>query len=264
MINENIPGISPYDIPSMRDHVSPEEWAMRVDLAVAYRLVAHFKMDDLIYNHISVRVPGPEEHFLINPYGLAYEEMTASSLIRIDLEGNIVGSADAGYGVNRAGFVIHSCIHRARPDVGCVIHTHTPAGMAVSALECGLLPLTQTSMFFGKVAMHDYEGVAVDLAEQERLVRDLGDATGMILRNHGLLTVGPTISEAFTAMYWLERGCQAQAMAMACNTPLRQPPPEVVQLTNFLYKPETRRRFGLLEWPALVRMMERRDPSFAN
>ncbi|MDH2237234.1 class II aldolase/adducin family protein [Pigmentiphaga sp. GD03639] len=238
------------------------EWATRVDLAACYRLVAHFRMDDLIYNHISARVPGAHGHFLINPYGMAYEEITASSLIKIDLDGNVVDDGGQDYGVNHAGFVIHSAVHRARPEVDCVIHTHTPAGMAVSALECGLLPLSQTAMFFGRVAMHEYEGVVVDLGEQQRLVADLGDSQAMILRNHGLLTVGPSIAEAFTAMYWLERACQAQAMAMACNAPLHLPAPAVVELTNHLYKPTTRRPFGLLEWPALLRLLDRRDDSY--
>lgn len=238
------------------------EWKARVDLAAYYRLVAHFKMDDLIYNHISARVPGTHGHFLINPYGMAYEEITASSLIKIDLDGNVVDDGGQDYGVNHAGFVIHSAVHRARPEVDCVIHTHTPAGMAISALECGLLPLSQTSMFFGQVAMHEYEGVVVDLGEQQRLVADLGDSQAMILRNHGLLTVGPSIAEAFTAMYWLERACQSQAMAMACNTPLHLPAPPVVELTNHLYKPTTRRPFGLLEWPALLRLLDRRDKSY--
>jgi len=247
-----------------RADMDEAEWKARVDLAACYRLVAHFKMDDLIYNHISARVPGAHGHFLINPYGMAYEEITASSLIKIDLDGNVVDDGGQDYGVNHAGFVIHSAVHRARPEVDCVIHTHTPAGMAVSALECGLLPLSQTSMFFGQVAMHEYEGVVVDLGEQQRLVADLGDSQAMILRNHGLLTVGPSIAEAFTAMYWLERACQAQAMAMACNTPLHLPTPEVVQLTNHLYKPSTRRPFGLLEWPALLRLLDRRDNSYRN
>ncbi|MDX3906269.1 MAG: class II aldolase/adducin family protein [Pigmentiphaga sp.] len=244
--------------------IGEAERQVRVDLAACYRLVAHFKMDDLIYNHISARVPGAGEHFLINPYGMAYEEITASSLIKIDLEGRVVDDRGQSYGINHAGFVIHSAVHRARPDVECVIHTHTPAGMAISALACGLLPLTQTAMFFGKVAVHDYEGVVVDLGEQQRIVEDLGDSQAMILRNHGLLTVGPSIAEAFTAMYWLERACQAQAMAMACNTPLHLPGEEVVRLTNHLYKPETRRRFGLLEWPALLRLLDRRDPSYRD
>ena len=252
------------NITTTRAGVGEAEWKVRVDLAACYRLVAHFGMDDLIYNHISARVPGADEHFLINPYGMAYEEITASSLVRIDLDGNVVDDGGQGYGVNHAGFVIHSAVHRARPDVDCVIHTHTPAGMAVSALECGLLPLTQTAMFFGKVAMHEYEGVVVDLGEQRRIVDDLGDSQAMILRNHGLLTVGPSIPEAFTAMYWLERACQAQAMAMACNTPLHLPASAVVELTNHLYKPTTRRPFGLLEWPALLRLLGRRDNSYRN
>jgi len=252
------------NITTTRAGVGEAEWKVRVDLAACYRLVAHFGMDDLIYNHISARVPGADEHFLINPYGMAYEEITASSLVRIDLDGNVVDDGGQGYGVNHAGFVIHSAVHRARPDVDCVIHTHTPAGMAVSALECGLLPLTQTAMFFGKVAMHEYEGVVVDLGEQRRIVDDLGDSQAMILRNHGLLTVGPSIPEAFTAMYWLERACQAQAMAMACNTPLHLPASAVVELTNHLYKPTTRRPFGLLEWPALLRLLDRRDNSYRS
>lgn len=248
----------------VRDRVSEAEWGLRVDLAAAYRLVAHHGMDDLIYNHISVRIPGDDEHFLINAYGLMYEEMTASSLVKIDMAGHFVDEPAHAYGVNRAGFVIHSAVHRARPDVGCVIHTHTPAGMAVSALECGLLALTQTSMFFDRVPVHEYEGVAVDLDEQQRIVTDLGPHQAMILRNHGLLAVGPTIAEAFTAMYWLERACQAQLMAMACNAPLHTPPEPVVRHTNHLYKPTTRRPFGLLEWPALLRMLDRRDPSYRD
>lgn len=248
----------------VRQRVSAEEWTLRVDLAAAYRLVAHYAMDDLIYNHISVRVPGEEEHFLINAYGLMYEEMTASSLVKIDMDGHFVDEPPHGYGVNRAGFVIHSAVHHARRDVACVIHTHTPAGMAVSALECGLLPLTQTAMFFEQVPIHEYEGVAVDLDEQRRIVEDLGPHQGMILRNHGLLAVGPSVAEAFTAMYWLERACQAQLMAMACNTPLKVPPDQVVRHTNHLYKPTTRRPFGLMEWPALLRMLDRRDPSYRD
>ncbi|MGD9945414.1 MAG: class II aldolase/adducin family protein [Burkholderiaceae bacterium] len=257
-------GGSPYRYPQVRAAVSAGEWALRVELAAAYRLIAHYGMDDLIYNHISARIPGTEEHFLINAYGPLYRQMTASSLIKIDLDGNIVETPPHDFGVNRAGFVIHAAIHRARPDVGCVIHTHTPAGMAVSALECGLLPLTQTAMYFDAVPVHEYEGVAVDLDEQARIVADLGPHRALLLRNHGLLTAGATIAEAFTTMYWLERACQAQAMAMACNTPLHLPPAEVVKKTNHLYRPETRRRFGLLEWPALLAMLDAADPSFRD
>ena len=227
---------------SLKDSVSPEEWAMRVDIAACYRLVAMFNLNDLIYNHISGRVPGEEGHFLINPYGYAYEEVTASSLLKIDFEGKVVLDSGTGYGVNLAGFVIHSAIHKARHDVACVIHTHTPAGMAVSALKCGLMPLTQNAMFFGRMGYHDYEGPAIDMAEQQRLVRDLGAGAAMILRNHGLLTAGGTVSEAFVTMHWLERACQAQVMAMACNTELNHPSPETVQLTNERYLPGQRRK----------------------
>ena len=170
----------------MRDRVSNEEWLARVDLAACYRLVHHYGMDDLVYNHISARVPGEEGHFLINAYGMMYDEITASSLVKIDFEGKVVLDSGTGYGINHAGFVIHSAVHKGRPDIGCVIHTHSIAGMAVSALDCGLLPLTQTAMYFDGVGMHDYESVAIDLDEQKRLVRDLGNFKAMILRNHGL------------------------------------------------------------------------------
>src|SRR5204862_3514 len=166
--------LSELQVASMRERVSREEWATRVDLAACYRLVHHYGMDDLVYNHISARVPGEEGHFLINAYGMTYDEISASSLVKIDFDGKIVQDSGTGYGINHAGFVIHSAIHRARHDVACVIHTHTPAGMAVSAMDCGLLPLTQNSMFFSSVGMHGYEGPAVDLDEQKRLVTDLG------------------------------------------------------------------------------------------
>jgi ribulose-5-phosphate 4-epimerase/fuculose-1-phosphate aldolase len=247
---------------SLKDSVSPEEWAMRVDIAACYRLVAMFNLNDLIYNHISGRVPGEDGHFLINPYGYAYEEVTASSLLKIDFDGKVVLDSGTGYGVNLAGFVIHSAIHKARHDVACVIHTHTPAGMAVSALKCGLMPLTQNAMFFGRMGYHDYEGPAIDMDEQQRLVRDLGAGAAMILRNHGLLTAGGTVSEAFVTMHWLERACQAQVMAMACNTELNHPSPETVQLTNERYLPGQRRKITELEWPAMLRMLDRRDPSY--
>jgi len=249
---------------SIRSEVSPEEWAMRVDVAACYRLVALHGMNDLVYNHISGRVPGEDGHFLINPYGYAYEEVTASSLVKVDFDGNIVLDSGTGCGINQAGFVIHSAIHKARHDVDCVIHTHSPAGMAVSALKCGLLPLTQNAMFFGKLGYHDYESVAIDLEEQARLVRDLGDACAMILRNHGLITAGRTVCEAFVTMHWLEKACQAQVMAMACNTELNHPPAEVVRLTNQRYMPGQRRKITELEWPAMLRMLDRRDSSFRS
>ena len=196
--------LSELKIPSMRSKVSAAEWQARIDLAACYRLIALFGMNDLIYNHATVRVPDEEGHFLINAYGYAYEEVTASSLIKIDLDGNIVLDSGTGYGINRAGFVIHSAVHGARHDVGCVIHTHSAAGMAVSALQCGLLPLTQNAMFFGEIGYHDYEGPAVDLDEQKRLIHDLGDRAALILRNHGLLTAGKTVCDAFVTMHCLK------------------------------------------------------------
>jgi ribulose-5-phosphate 4-epimerase/fuculose-1-phosphate aldolase len=246
----------------MRSRVSNEEWQTRVDLAACYRLVHHYRMDDLVYNHISARVPGEEGHFLINAYGMTYDEITASSLVKIDFDGKVVQDSGTGYGINHAGFVIHSAVHRGRPDVACVIHTHTPAGMAVSAMECGLLPLTQNAMFFSGVGYHDYEGPAVELEEQKRLVTDLGGHVAMVLRNHGLLAVGATIPEAFITMYWLERACQAQVFAM--NTKLRMPEPQTVRTTNERYKPGQRRKIGELEWAGLLRLIERRYPGFRD
>jgi ribulose-5-phosphate 4-epimerase/fuculose-1-phosphate aldolase len=250
-------------IPSLRDKVSPAEWRLRVDLAACYRLVALYGMSDLTYNHISARIEGTDE-FLINSFGLLYEEMTASSLIKVDHEGKVLAKPDLPYGVNPAGFVLHSAVHEARPEVGCVIHTHSVAGMAVSAMKCGLLPLTQTSMRFAKVAYHDYEGVVLDLDEQARLVRDLGDCEAMILRNHGLLVVGATIPEAFNALYRLERACQSQLLAMAATDALIVPPPELVASTARQYQPGVRRRFGLMEWPAMLRKLDRIDPTYRS
>lgn len=248
---------------------SKEEWELRVDLAACYRLVAHYGMDDLFATHISARVPGKEEHFLINPFGMMYEEITASSLIKIDLAGNIIANANPEYGVNLPGYVIHGAIHGARHDVQCVLHTHTNAGMAVSTLKCGLLPLTQTAMRWGKIAYHDFEGVVVDKNEQKRLVDNLGDAEVLILRNHGLLAVGITIGQAFNSIYRLERACQTQLLAMACNSEINMPPQEVIARSNaqltVMPSPDAsgkRRAHGSLEWPALKRMLDRRDPSY--
>lgn len=248
----------------VREQVSAEEWETRVNLAACYRLMHEFGMVEMIANHISARVPGTTDEFLINPYGVLYEEMTASSLIKIDLDGNILFNA-TDYGINRAGYVIHSAIHAARHDVACVIHTHTLAGMAVSAMKTGLLPIAQTSMRWAQgVSYHDYEGIAIDLEERERLVRDLGTNDAMILRNHGLLTCGPSIPECFNNMYRLERACQLQVMALSCRTELSLPPREVVEETWRLFQPGVRRRFGLLEWPALLRKLDRIDPSYRD
>ena len=250
---------------NVKDSVSGLEWQTRVDLAACYRLMPLFGMSDLVYNHITARVPGPDERLLINPYGFMYEEITASSLVAIDLTGKVLLNPHGDdYGINQAGYVIHSAIHAAREDVQCVIHTHSRAGMAVSALKCGLLPLTQSAMRFGGVTYHDYEGVAVDTDERERLARDLGDSEVMILRNHGLLTVGADIAQAFNAMYWLEMACRAQVDAMACNTELNLPAPAVIEKTAHLFKPQTRRPYGVMEWPAMLRYLDRRDPSYRS
>jgi len=250
------------DIPCIKDRVSPEEWATRVDLAACYRLVDLYGMSDLIANHISARVPGEPGHFLINAYGMLYDEITASSLIKIDLDGEIIERPPFDYGVNRAGFVIHAAIHRARHDALCVIHTHTAAGMAVSSLECGLLPLNQTAMRFAHVAYHDYEGVVLDLGEQARLVADLGQCDLMILRNHGLLVVGQTIAQAFNHIHRAELACRTQVMAMGCGAPLVTPSETVIEKTFQAYQPNVRRPFGVLDWPALRRKLDRLDPSY--
>jgi ribulose-5-phosphate 4-epimerase/fuculose-1-phosphate aldolase len=256
--------LSQLQVPSLRSSVSPQEWQARVDLAACYRLVHHYRMDDLVYNHISARVPGEEGHFLINAYGMTYDEISASSLVKIDFDGKVVQDSGTGYGINLAGFVIHSAVHRGREDVACVIHTHTPAGMAVSAMKEGLLPLTQNAMYFGGIGYHDYEGPAVDLDEQKRLVSDLGPHEAMILRNHGLLSVGRTIPEAFVTMYWLERACQAQTLAVSSQKDLLLPGSDVVKTTNDRYKPGQRRRIGELEWNGLLRLLERRYPGFRD
>ena len=259
--------LKPSKVANLRSKVSPQEWQARVDLAAAYRLVDLYGMSDLIANHISVRVPGEHDAFLINAYGLLYEEITASSLLKIDHEGKILAKPDFGdldYGVNRAGFVIHSAIHMGKPDVACVMHTHTWAGMAVSTMECGLLPNTQTSMRFAKISYHDYDGVVIDTAAREALVKSLGDNNAMILRNHGLLTTGATIPEAFNAMHRLELSCKTQIAAMSCNTKLKEVPADVVESTYMNYQPHVRRPFGLLDWPALLRKLDRIDPGFRD
>ncbi|MGE5094442.1 MAG: class II aldolase/adducin family protein [Betaproteobacteria bacterium] len=250
---------------SMKDRCSPEEWKARVDLAACYRLVAHYGMSDMMANHISARVPGEDGAFLINAYGMLYEEITASSLIKIDVEGNVLARPDFGdldYGINKAGYVIHGAVHRARHDVACVIHTHTWAGMAVSALECGLLPITQTAMRFLRIGYHDYQGVVLDRQEEASLLRDLGDGEALVLRNHGLLTVGRTIGEAFNWMHRLELACRSQLAAMASGARLVSVPPEVIEATYMNYQPQARRPYGVMEWPALLRRLDRLDPGY--
>jgi ribulose-5-phosphate 4-epimerase/fuculose-1-phosphate aldolase len=245
---------------NVRDKVSPEEWETRVNLAACYRLVDKFGMTDLIYNHITARIPGTEDHLLINLYGMLYKEITASSLVKIDVEGNILTKPDTDYGINVSGYVIHGAIHKARPEVKCVLHTHTRAGIAVSVMKCGLLPMSQTSMrFVGHIGYHDYEGPAVNLAERERLVRDLGPHDALVLRNHGLLTCGDTIQQAFNTMYNLELSCRSQVDAMAARTELTLPPEEVLAHTATMYQPGTRRPYGVLEWHAMRRLLDAED-----
>jgi ribulose-5-phosphate 4-epimerase/fuculose-1-phosphate aldolase len=243
------------DFKCVRDAVSPEEWQTRVELAACYRLVDKFGMSDLIYNHITASIPGTD-HLLINLYGLLYKEITASSLVKIDLAGNILSKPDTDYGINKSGYVIHGAIHEARPDVKCVIHTHTRAGMAVASMKCGLLPLTQTSMrFVGHIGYHDFEGPAINLEERVRLVRDLGAHDAMVLRNHGLLTCGATIQQAFNTLYQLEMSCRAQVDTMVAGAEITLPPKEVLEHTAHLYQPGTRRPYGVLEWPAMIRLL---------
>ena len=254
-------------ISSMKGRCSAAEWQARVDLAACYRLVDLYGMSDMMANHISSHVPGQKGAFLINAYGMMYEEITASSLIKIDFDGEILAKPDFGaldYGINRAGYVIHSAIHRARHEVDCIIHTHTIAGMAVSAMKAGLMPFAQTAMRFIDIGYHEYEGVAIELDEQARLVRDLGDREAMILRNHGLLVVGGSIPQAWDNIFRLERACQLQVTALSCNTELTLPPRRIVEEASHLYQPGVRRKFGILEWPALIRKLDSIDPTYRD
>jgi len=231
----------------------------RLNLAACYRLIAHFGMDDLIYTHISARVPGSPGHFLINPYGMMFHEITASSLVKIDYDGNLVEPAQ--HPVNYAGFVIHSAIHAARPDVTCVLHTHTRAGVAVSCLKEGLLSLNQFSAgFYNRVGYHDYEGIATNLDERQRLVRDVGDKRVLILRNHGLLTAGRSVPEAFQLMYYLEQSCRVQMDLMASRGSINPLSDEVSEYTA--RQCETGTQHGEREWPALLRLLDAKDPSY--
>jgi ribulose-5-phosphate 4-epimerase/fuculose-1-phosphate aldolase len=246
----------------LRDRVSADEWQRRVDLAAAYRLVAHYGWDDLIFTHISARVPGPEHHFLINPYGMMFAEITASSLVKVDLDGKIVEPTP--YFVNPAGFTIHSAVHAAREDAHCVLHLHTTPGVAVSAHEDGLLPLNQTAMLLiDELAYHEYEGVALDLDERPRLVADLGAKSAMLLRNHGTLTVGPTVASAFLTMYFLERACATQVATLAGNPKIHWPSAEVQALVT-KQAAYGRDMLDTLAWTPLLRMLDRTDPSFRD
>ncbi|OLB48612.1 MAG: class II aldolase [Candidatus Rokubacteria bacterium 13_2_20CM_2_70_11] len=252
-----------HDIPSLRDKVSPEEWAVRVDLAACYRLVAHYGWEDLIFTHITARVPSTEDQFLINPYGMFFDEITASSLVKIDVHGNTI--QDSPYPVNPAGFVIHSAIHAARHDAKCVLHTHTLNGVAVSAQRAGLLPISQHSIsVLASLGYHDFEGPALRDDEKPRLVADLGDRTSLILRNHGLLTVGETVADAFVAMYYLETSCAIQVRAQSGGGELIPVPKDIIETTyaQVMTAGRSRGSRSMLVWPGLLRRLDRRDPSY--
>ena len=260
---DGVAAMAQIDIPSLQGKVSDEEWAIRVDLAAAYRMVAHYGWDDIIFTHLSARIPGPEHHFLLNPYQLMFEEVTASSLVKVDIHGNPVEPTP--FITNPAGFVIHSAVHMARDDAMAVMHLHTPHGQAASAHEEGLLPLTQTAMLVrDEVAYHDFEGVAVDADERERLVADLGDKRAMLLRNHGTLALGRTVGEAFVTLYFLERACEAQVMALTAGDALNRPPQGSLEVTAEQGKAGLMITANLLAWPALKRKAYRLDPSFAT
>lgn len=248
--------------------IDPKEWDLRVQLAAAYRIVDHLGWSELIWTHTTVRVPGPQHHFLMNPYGFRFDEIRASNLVKVDVEGNIIG--DQSQEVNPAGFVIHSAIHMARRDVHCVMHTHTVAGMAVAALHSGLLPISMYALgYYERVAYHDFEGPSIELDERQRIAADLGSKNLLILRTHGLLTCGATVAQAFVRMYRLERACQVQLAAQSTNSPLIIPPRNVCQTSaersdNFLAAEGDKgySRVANPEFAALVRLMDKKDPSY--
>jgi len=248
---------------SIRDLVSDEEWQLRVDLAACYRIIAMHGWDDLVFTHVSARIPGPDEHFLINAYGMLFEEMTASSLVKVDVQGEKV--LESPNAINPAGFVIHSAVHQARPDVGCVVHTHSKAGVAVSAQADGLQPISQTSLFaYATLAYHDYEGVALNDDEKPRLVNDLSDKNCLMLRNHGLLTTGPSIADAFLLMYVFETACQIQLLAQSTNADLIKVPQPIVDGIQAQAEQVTRGLGGQLIWPGLLRKLDRVDTSYRH
>ena len=243
--------------------MSPEEWQLRVDLAACYRLVALFGWDDLVFTHISARLPGPEHHFLINPYGHLFEEITASSLVKIDLEGRKI--EDSPHDINPAGFTIHSAIHAARPDARCVLHVHSMNGIAVSAQKAGLLPISQqATVVLASLAYHDYEGIALRDDEKPRLVRDLGDRNFLVLRNHGLLTVGETIADTFLAMYVFEAACMIQVRAQSGGGDLLPVDPRIVAGVRAAVREVTRSLGGGIAWPGLLRRLDRVNPGYRD
>jgi ribulose-5-phosphate 4-epimerase/fuculose-1-phosphate aldolase len=247
------------------NRISETEWQARVELAAAYRLVHHYGWTELIYNHISYELPGEKGVFLTNPFGLAYHEVTASNLVKIDIEGNML--SDTVHRINRAGFVIHSAIHKARPDARCVLHTHSRASLAISCLEEGLMPMTQSGLqFYNRVSYHDYEGFSVHLDEQERLARDLAKNNAFILRNHGVLTVGETIGKAFQRMYYLEQACEVQLDVLRTGRPPRLPPPDVCEVTARRWEESASDATANddIEWAALLRLVDRFYPDYRN
>jgi ribulose-5-phosphate 4-epimerase/fuculose-1-phosphate aldolase len=245
----------------VRRSISAEEWQVRVDLAACYRMVAHLGWDDLVFTHISARVPGPEHHFLINPYGFLFDEVTASSLVKVDLAGNKV--LNSPYTINPAGYIIHSAVHEVREDAHCVLHVHTREGVAVSCQEQGLLPISQISLVAtSSIAYHNYEGIALNPAEKARLVADLGHSNFMILRNHGLLTCGRSVAEAFLFMYSLQRACETQLMAQASGAKLIPVPQPVVDGFQAMAEAVLRNIGADIAWPGVLRKLDRLDPSF--
>lgn len=249
------------ETPSVKDQVSKEEWQRRCDLAAAYRLVRLFGWDDLVFTHISARVPGPEHHFLINPYGFLFEEITASSLVKVDLDGKPVMKTP--HFINPAGFTIHSAVHAAREDAHCVMHVHSLNGIAVSAQKGGLLPISQQSLFvLASLGYHDYEGVALNAEEKPRLVRDLGDKAFLMLRNHGLLTAAPTVADAFLAMYLFEAACMIQVRAQSGGGELLQIPAPILAGIQAQAAAVTKGLGGALVWPGLLRRLARANPGW--
>ncbi len=246
--------------PATRAQVSATEWQQRVDLAAAFRLADHYRWTDQIYTHFTAKIPGTS-HFLINPYGVLFDEVTASCLVTVDLDGNVILDP-TGMGINPAGFLIHSCVHRARPDFLCVLHTHTASGLAVAAQKRGLLNLTQHAMrFHNRIGYHDYEGVALETAEQARLVSDLGNHKAMILRNHGLLAAGTTIRDAFEQLYYLERACEAQVRALGGGIEVIECDPAIAEKVACVLDRPGRSAYDT-DWPALLRLLDRRDGSY--
>lgn len=247
----------------MTENAPQTEAELRRDLAAAYRLVALFGWDDLVFTHITAKIPGPDHHFLINPYGMMFEEITASSLVKIDADGNKV--EDSPWPVNPAGFLIHSTIHHAREDAGCVMHTHSLNGVAISAQKDGLLPLSQQSLFvLSSLAYHDYEGVALEEGERARLAADLGDANYLMLRNHGLLTIGPRVSDAFLAMYLFEAACLIQVRALSGGRATTHIGPEILAGAQRMQQQVTHQQGSALVWPGLLRRLDRLNPGYAD